>query len=202
LPENGSGTPDIDCGVALRPLNRYLSESGDSARIYQTVDGCTLILLDVLGHGANARVVAERAERYLDAHSGDGLTELLLGLHTHLLGSRGAVAACCRFDRQTQTLACAGIGNISVKVIRARQESLISRDGVIGYHTIRPHITQTAFKPGDILLMHTDGIKSTVNYALQTALLQKGAGEIADAVLKEYATKTDDACCIVMKYLP
>jgi len=193
--------PDVDCGMAIRPLNRYLSECGDTAKIYQTGDTCHLVLVDVLGHGSQAREVAELAESYLDAHYSDALIPLLQGLHVHLLGTRGAVAACCRFDRRLGTLKCAGIGNITVKVIRDKSESLISRGGVIGYQTISPHVIQTTLQPGNMLLMHSDGIKSTVSYATQPDLLRLDAAEMADAILKTYGTKTDDACCIVMKYL-
>ena len=193
--------PDIDCGMAIRPLNRYLSECGDTAKIYQTGELCLLALVDVLGHGAQAREVAVQAEAWLDAHYADELIPLLQGMHARLLGTRGAVAACCRFNRQLGTLECAGIGNITVKVIRDKSESLISRGGVIGYQTISPHIVQTLLKPGDVLLMHSDGIKSTVNYATQPDLLVQTAGNMADSILKMYGTKTDDACCIVMKYL-
>ncbi|HPF87339.1 MAG TPA: SpoIIE family protein phosphatase [Candidatus Limiplasma sp.] len=193
--------PDIDCGMAIRPLNRFLSESGDTARIYQAGEFCDLVLIDVLGHGAQARVVAQRAERYVDVHHGEELLALLQGLHAHLLGTRGAVAACCRLHVPSGALQCSGIGNISVKVLRYKQETLITRDGVIGYHTIRPQIVETTLKPGDIVLMHSDGIRSTVNYIEQQSLLEKSATGMANTIIKEYGTKTDDACCIVMKYL-
>lgn len=191
----------MECGVAIRPLNRFLSECGDAVRIYQTEDTCELFLVDVLGHGAGARVVAERAEAWLDAHHGDELTALFQGLHAHLLGTRGAVAACCRFHRETETLEFCGIGNITVKIIRDKSESMVSRDGVIGYHTISPRLTVTPLRPGSIVLMHSDGVKSTVNYTMQRELLCKNAGDMAQAILREYGTKLDDASCIVMKYL-
>lgn len=192
---------NLDCGYAVRALNRFLSECGDTGRIYRTDTACTLALIDVLGHGAQARLVAQQAEAYLDAHYADGLTGLLQGLHAELLGTRGAVGAVCRLYLQEGLLECAGIGNITVKVIRDKSETLISRDGIIGYHTIRPHVVQTPFAPGDIVLMFSDGIKSTVNYAAQKELLSKSASEIAGTILREYGTKTDDASCIVMKYL-
>jgi phosphoserine phosphatase RsbX len=190
----------IDYGIAIRPLNRYLSECGDTGKIYQYSEYCCLALVDVLGHGAEARAVAIQAETYLDAHYTEDPVSVLQDLHSQLSGTRGAVAAFCRLNLLTGLLEHAGIGNISVKLIAENPETLISRDGILGYRSASPHIVKTNMKPEDILLLHSDGIKSRVKFSDYPELLSNSAQEIADTILKEYGTKEDDASCIVMKY--
>ena len=153
----------VDFKITIRPLNRYFSECGDTGRVYKNNEICCLALVDVLGHGAVARSVAILAENYLDSHYGDDPVSLLQGLHAYLSGTRGAVAAFCRLCLQTGELDFAGIGNITAKIIGEKNESLVSRDGIIGYRAVRPHAVKTRIKPGDVVLMHSDGIKSHID---------------------------------------
>jgi len=190
----------VDFGIAIRPLNRYMSESGDMGKVYLDDTYCYLILLDVLGHGSDARSVAKQAEVYLDIHHRESPVDVLKGLHSHLTGTRGAVAAFCRLDLETGALEHTGIGNITVKIIGSNPVHLVARDGIIGYRAVSPHLLTTTIKPDDILLMHSDGIKSSFNFMNHPGLFSRHAQKIADVIVKDYGTKMDDASCIVMKY--
>lgn len=190
----------VDCGIAIRPLDRYFSECGDTGKIYQTDVYCCLALVDVLGHGKEARGVAELAEAYLDEHYTEDPVSVLQGLHDHLSGTRGAVAAFCRVHLVSGMLEYSGIGNISTKIISKVSDSLVSRDGILGYRTVSPRKTEAIMKPEDILLMHSDGIRSNFPLFKYPELFSRSADEIANLILKEYGTKRDDASCIVMRY--
>jgi hypothetical protein len=198
--ENGSCRRTVDYGIAIRPLNLYFSECGDTGVVYPCGEFYTVALIDVLGHGAEARAVAQTAEDYLAGHRADDPSALINGLHDCLTGSRGAVGACCRLYPETGALECAGIGNISVKLVGAKTQSLISRDGILGYGIVHPHPVRAVMGRTDILLLHSDGIQHHFNLLELQAMASKTAEEIAGDILKEYGTKMDDASCIAVKY--
>ncbi len=192
---------DVDYAFALRPLYHYLSECGDTARIYRAQSAYLFALIDVLGHGAEARKTAILAEKYLDDHFEMDLLSLLIGLHASLLDSRGAVGALCRFSPGTGMLTYTGIGNIAVRIVGNKSQSLPMRDGVLGYRTIRPRLLEMTLKPGEMLLLHSDGIRAHFNPLECAGLYLRDAQYIADTLIDTYATGNDDASCIVMKYL-
>ena len=192
----------IDCAFAVRPLFRRMSESGDLAAVYKNGPSCLLALVDVLGHGANARTVAIKAGACIDALSEEDPAAILGGLHQCLSGTRGAVAAVCRFDGATGTLQYAGIGNIALRLVGKQSASLVCADGVLGYGTVHAGVKEQKLLTGTTLILHSDGISTHFDILECPGILYKSAEEIAAELLDRFGIKDDDASCIVMKYLP
>lgn len=191
----------IDCSYAVRPLFRRMSESGDLAAVYCGDRICMLALVDVLGHGANARTVAVKAGNCLDAMQNETLPSMIEGLHRCLKGTRGAVAAVCRFDASTGVLKYAGVGNIALRLVGRQTESLVTTDGVLGYGVIHAGEKEQKLFAGTTLIMHSDGISTHFDILECPGLLYKGADEIAKTLLDRFGDRDDDASCIVMKFL-
>ena len=191
----------IDYGIEMRALLGGMEQCGDIGMVKQDDNQCLLALVDVLGHGADARKVALQAEEYLMAALNNDLLSVMNGLHDFIKGSRGAVVSLCSFDVATGILRHVGIGNITVRIFGANQPRLVSRDGIVGYGLISPHLYVANLLPGDTLLMHSDGIKEHFDAVECADLLGGTAEDIAFGILNRFGLKNDDSSCIVLKYL-
>ncbi len=191
----------IEIGVATKALMEDLSECGDIAHIEESEKECFLALIDVLGHGSQACELAKHAKEYLKENYKMNLSELMSGLHLYIGGSRGAVVALCRFDLEHGNLEYVGVGNITIRVIGNKSARLISKDGIVGYGKIHPQLQQISLGSGDTLLLHSDGIKEHVEAFELAAIFCENAQAAAMTILNRFCKDTDDASCIVMKYL-
>lgn len=178
-----------------------LEDCGDLAIVKDEKLSCLMVLIDVLGHGSEARVVAMAAEKCLDNCDSDSPIALLQKLHGCLKGSRGAVVSICAVNKANGFLTHAGIGNIEVRIFGAKPTRLVSRDGVVGYGTIRPKENQVQLFPGDIVMMHSDGIKAHFDATECAGLLMEDAEAIVEGTMRRYGHKKDDASCIILKIL-
>lgn len=178
----------------------FESECGDIAVIKEYDNQCFIALIDVLGHGIEARKVAILAKNYLEHSYENELTKLMNGLHEHLKGTRGAVAAICHLNILTGKLHYVGIGNITVRIFGAESRRFIPEDGVIGYIIAKPRRNITKLHNGDILIMYSDGIKEHFDELECDGLLKENAERIADGILKKFGKENDDASCVVLKY--
>jgi len=190
---------NVDCHYVFRALLGAPSECGDAGIVKIDHDRCFLGLVDVLGHGKRAYDVACFAQDYLDRHWTDDLVRLMRGLHEHLRGTLGAVAAFCRLDSSTGELAHVGIGNITVRMLGPRAFKMVSRDGVIGYRIPSVKEEKRIFYPSDILVMHSDGIREHFNILDCPGLLSGNAETIAKGILEKFGKQDDDASCIAMR---
>jgi len=191
----------VDCHLVKRALTRREAECGDTGVIKEVDNRCFLALVDVLGHGREAHAVALTAQAYLEQNCFKEPVEVMQGLHACLKGTRGAVAAICRLDIATGELAYAGMGNIVVRVLGPRAARFVSRDGVVGY--MISTVKQQAVKllAGDVLVMHSDGIKEHFELSGRPDILSGSAKSIATALLEQFWKQNDDASCIVLRYL-
>ncbi|MGO8995010.1 MAG: SpoIIE family protein phosphatase [Polyangiaceae bacterium] len=185
-------------GICIRPLAGE-TESGDACVEIRNPRGAIVVMADGLGHGARA---AAAASAFVDCVREAGLLsleELFARAHRALLKTRGAVAAVARFDVERGEVEIAGIGNISTQIARSgasRTEHPIVMPGVLGsaYRAVRPQVFP--FGMGDLLVMHSDGIRSRFDLELARALPVQAA---ASAVVRSYAKGSDDAACAIVR---
>lgn len=190
-----------DVHYISRPLLRSEDENGDLGVIIPEDSNYFLGLIDVLGHGRDAHQVALIAREYLEANSGDELTDIVKGLHEALKGTRGAVGAVCRINLETGSLNYSGVGNITVKILGPRPFTLVPREGIIGYMIPTPRELHHKLVPGDVLVMYSDGIKEHFDVLECAGLLKNPASGIAELLLEQFGKRDDDASCIVLKLL-
>lgn len=191
----------IDFGMCYRAMLGPDSECGDITFMKQYNNQCFFALIDVLGHGSEARKIAILAERYLEENYKNNIIDLINGLHLHLKGTRGAVVALCHLEISTGELTYIGIGNITVRVFGGKAIRLTPKGGIVGYKITTPRSNKLKLNPEDIVIMYSDGIKEHFDIVECAALLKEEAQEISDGILKQFGKKNDDASCIVLKYL-
>ncbi|MEW6505880.1 MAG: SpoIIE family protein phosphatase [Chloroflexota bacterium] len=191
----------VDCHFVFRALYGGAAECGDTGLIKVDTEQCFLGLVDALGHGRDAHIIGCMARDYLDVNFRNDLVVTMQGLHRHLQGTKGVVAALCRIDLNTGDIRYVGIGNIAVKILGPRTFSFAPRDGVIGYIIPTPREQHQKLGPGDILVMYSDGIQEHFDPLDCAGLFAGTAESIAHGLLEQFGKENDDASCIALRYL-
>lgn len=134
--------------------------SGDSVAAAATADGCTLLVVDALGHGPDAAWTADVATEVFHRDPDRPLEAMLAELHRMLRHTRGAVAAALRV--RSGRAEFRGVGNINAVVVGAAgPRHLLSQPGVLGLRSINPARTELALGQDDTVVLHTDGIDAS-----------------------------------------
>jgi len=193
----------IEWGVASLTLAGEV-ESGDRHVVKTFPHGALLAVMDGLGHGEQAAAAANRAVKVLQTLEIEPVVSLFKGCHERLRSTRGVVMSVAVFNAVDETMTWIGVGNVEGVLLRADptvvpgHKSLVSRNGVVGS---RLPLLEAAIVPvmrGDTLIFATDGIGSEFT---QHLALGDGPQQLADKILAQYATRTDDALVLVARYV-
>jgi hypothetical protein len=188
---------EIDCAAFGVPcVGERLS--GDVAVIEQRDEVLFIALVDVLGHGASAYAVAKMAASFLRETWSSDPAETMLALHEELRGTRGAVAAICALDTTSGDSSFAGIGDTGVVGMGPHRPSLYSKEGILGSRIRAPQEQRFRLGPGDILILHTDGVSSEFRTTLPPHSGSMKADQLARRIVQEFRRPHDDATCIVV----
>lgn len=191
----------IEWGWAGRALE---DPSGDMHAVVERDDGALVALLDGLGHGYEAAVAVRAALPVIEARASESIVLLVQECHEAMRRTRGAVMSVAWFDARDSSVTWTGVGNVDSVLIRApgqtstQNEAIATRGGVVGYRLPTLRADRHRVSRGDVLVMATDGIRSTFSGGIVT---QFSAQEIAESILVRYAKGTDDAHVVVARYL-
>lgn len=161
-------------------------------------------VIDGAGHGDEAAATSQLASALLKRHAGNSLDSILKYCHDGLCGARGAAISVAAFNTETSEMTWAGIGNVEGAFLcrkdatRILRETLLLRNGVVGYRFSAPRISRLPVHEGDLLIFATDGIAANF---LDGFELDNSAQAIADAILSLHAKGTDDALALVVRFL-
>ncbi len=189
----------LEWGVASLPFPGE-SESGDRCVVEAFDGGAMAAVIDALGHGLEAAHAASVAAQVLEWHAREKPGALLRHCHDELRNTRGAAISAASFDWPRRLMTWLGIGNVMGVLVRADAQAgpclqqMVVHGGVVGYKLpdVHPLIMQVA--PGDMLILATDGVRSDFTEILPAALNPQ---RLADRILKDYATRSDDALVLV-----
>ena len=196
----GDRMAEVDYHLVKRGLTGWEDECGDTGMIREIGDRSFLALIDALGHGKEAHKTALLAEHYVSGNCGRDLVDVMQGLHMHLKGTRGVVAAFCLLNRSTGNLRYVGVGNITSKIYGVQPYHFVPQDGIVGYMMASPKEQQRQLHYGDILMLSSDGIREHFDIYDFPDLLSGSARQIATAVLDNLGKDNDDASCLVLRY--
>lgn len=170
------------------------------------VDGTAALIgaLDGLGHGVAAADAANRGVDVLRAARAEPLEVLVQRCHRALSGTRGAAMTLVRIDFQTDTLSWVGIGNVAADLVAKHPAGVEVRSsarlagGIVG-HRIPEALTpqQVPIRPGDLLVMASDGI---VDDHLNDIDFAATALTIAEQILRSHAKDSDDALVLTARH--
>lgn len=193
--------PDFDVAWFGRPRDGE-SVGGDAAVQVRRPDGAFVAVIDVLGHGPSARRAADLAVAELLASADPDLTEVLRRLHEALRGGPGAALAVAFAERAGGRLRFAGVGNVAGRVLGAAEVRLVGRDGVVGQGRRSPREQTAVLRPGDLLLLTTDGVTGRFGPDEYPGLAFDAAERVARTVVARWGRPHDDALCLALRYRP
>ncbi|MGY0499859.1 SpoIIE family protein phosphatase [Nocardia sp. FBN12] len=177
--------------------------SGDRALVLDTGAGVLFAVLDGLGHGAPAAEAADRATTILTENCGEPLDVLMVLCHRAMVETRGAAVSLALIE-PGETLQWLGVGNVDSRLLTLGpagpelRATMLLTGGIVGYRLPSHLQPQTLpIRPGDLLLMATDGIVAVGPESLDLA---KPATAIAGDLLARDAKDTDDALVLAARF--
>ncbi|PKM77104.1 MAG: hypothetical protein CVU90_08875 [Firmicutes bacterium HGW-Firmicutes-15] len=189
----------LEVGVATR-AHPLMVVNGDDYVIKQWGENLLVAVIDGLGHGPLAHKAAHTARQYIENHFDQPVSAIFNGVGRACRGTRGVVMALAKFEWGLEKLSFASIGNIETRVFENQEKlNIIVRRGVIGFNAPNPLVIQNSWNPKNIMVMHSDGMKSHWKWDDFPDLKDKSAMFIAQSLLNNLDREDDDATVVVVK---
>lgn len=198
LYEPGAGGADLRVGVSQHALHGDPA-CGDTWHL--AIDGqhISAMVIDGLGHGADAEVAARAgAAAFAEAPFADPVQQLH-AMHQAMLGSRGGAAALAQYDGANDSLAFIGVGNIGASLIAGSQaRGLASLPGIVGGQFRKAQVFDYAQANGKLLIMYSDGLQSRWNLQDYPGLVHRHPAVIAAVLHRDFCRGRDDVTVLVV----
>ncbi|MFI2211331.1 SpoIIE family protein phosphatase [Streptomyces sp. NPDC020141] len=208
--------PGLTATARYRPAVQEYRVGGDWYDVLPLPDGKVLVAVgDIAGHGiesATGMVALRNALRGL-AFTGRSPGRLMAWLNEvtlHTPGHPTATAVCALYDPRDRTLRWASAGHLPLLLLREGRARLLDppRDILLGAVPDAAYReTVTRLRPGDTLLLFTDGLierrRDTLDEGLRELLRRSEAlsgyavDEQADRLLSEAGGDTDDDTSLI-----
>ena len=181
-------------GAAQRPR---LGEThcGDGFAVFGH-EVSNVVVVDGLGHGPEAAHAARAFLQVAASMPGSSPLDILACAGQALLHTRGAAALVTRFDCCARTLLVAGVGNVELRAIAHHPMQPLSVPGIVGRPTRPVREYSFGIRPGDLIVIMTDGISRRADLA---AVADDDPQRMAERILREYGCDHDDATCVVVR---
>lgn len=209
-PLTGSGA-GWSAAAVLRPRSGQRL-SGDLVAIVDRGDRVLIGIFDASGHGPGAHALARGLvrhvrERFSTTTTPDDVAGLAHTLHEQCAGTIGAAAGLAVLDPERSEFWYLAVGNVRAAVVGAKRFVGVSRDGVLGRRWPTPFVQRAPLHPGDLVLLWTDGLPSTLAGSLSAAARPRALAAVAPAELAKrlvaaHAKPLDDAACLVARWRP
>jgi len=184
---------------------------------------CALLaVVDGVGHGPQAAEATSKILAALEQHWRLDLALLVQECHRAATGSRGATLGLARISMPDTQVRVVGIGDVRLQLVVSQRDEALSRgsapeghgpsetewkvhrttnnNGTVGY-TMPSRLQKTAygFRPGDLLVMSTDGVNPIPDTASTQYTEGPESDEIAKSLLSSFGRVQDDATVIVVR---
>jgi anti-sigma regulatory factor (Ser/Thr protein kinase) len=199
LPDEDRAARAIDWGTFNRP-HAGERHSGDSTVIVERPNVIFMAIIDGLGHGPEAHRVATFAKDFLRESWTHDPVAVTLRLHEELKGRRGAAVGVAVLNIASGEIAYVGVGNTVIRRVGSREMRLPSTDGTLGQSVRTPVKHTMRLGKGDVLLLHTDGVRSSFKLDEYPQMQYESSATIARNVVARFGRSYDDATCIALRY--
>lgn len=196
---NGHHAHAIEVGVVSVPIKGE-EVCGDGWGARKTSESMLLMVVDGLGHGILASEAAREAERIFTSIRGDSITSILQDSHDALKKTRGAAMAVASVNFESRLLSFAGIGNIGSSIMTPLgSRGMASHNGIVGHQMQRVQEFSFPWNADSILVMHSDGLKSSWDLKPYPGIWNKHPGLIAGMLYRDFSRERDDVTVLVAK---
>lgn len=195
-------TVRLEWEAASRALPGYTS-SGDLHLVELFTNGGLAAAVDGLGHGDEAREAASTAIQTLERYAHESVISLVNRCHEALRPTRGAAMTLVSFDFVENLVTVLGIGNVETILLRSngaanpQSETMLLRNGVVGYQLPALRASVFAISPGDTLVFCTDGIDPRFVNGLTN---NESPKRLAHRILDSFFKGNDDAMVLVVRF--
>lgn len=157
------------------------------------------LVADGLGHGPLAAEASQAAAAIFAAFPHLPLPEVLRRMHEKLRSTRGSAVAVAHLDLAKGELLYAGVGNISGTIIAGEKlTNLVSQNGTVGAaFPGEVRVFPYRWESGNLLVMHSDGLKSQWQLGRYRGLMSRHPELIAGVLYRDFNRGTDDATVLV-----
>ena len=185
----------LDIGWVLRPARGEVV-CGDHVVFVEDETTSLLAVLDGLGHGPRAATASEAAGDYIRENPKLPLERMVRGCDAAIRHTRGVAMAVIRIHHAGMLLEHVGVGNVEVTSRSVEKVRPVPQPGIVGGRLRRVMVTEFRLHPGDVIVMHSDGISRL--HELEP-LIRPGAEQTAEAILGSAGLAHDDASCLVVR---
>jgi anti-sigma regulatory factor (Ser/Thr protein kinase) len=193
------GMASDDVGAVERAKSGELV-SGDAWAMHRDAAGCTLFMVDGLGHGTEAALAANEAVRQFQRSRQETPAAIVQAVHLAIRHTRGGAVAAARMDWAAATVVYAGLGNIAAALAApgGQLRRLVSLNGTAGHNARKIQAFEYPCREG-LLIMHSDGIRS--NWALEPypGFARMHPMLLAGLLMRDHERPADDATVVVAR---
>ena len=198
-----STEPACEIAIMGRPYPGELI-SGDDAVVLKSISGFVAAVCDGLGHGPEAREASNRAIEVLSQQPGLDLNQLMITLNGEVARTRGCVISIARFNRADGSIEYVSAGDVYAHLYHLRDAHFFTPTPlVIGtgqFQKQRIRVERVTVKPGSVLVMFTDGLKSRTTLKGELEVLRQPVITIAQHLLDKNSRPDDDALVCVIRF--
>lgn len=165
--------------------------------------GVRLVLADGMGHGEAAAKAGQAMVGTSLARPVHAPKQRLQQVANEMTRDRGGVISVLDLEPDAQRVCYGNLGNISGFYLRqGMQKRLVSRDGFVGSPNARPMEEQLDLLPGDVFVLHSDGLR-TVTPEVALSAARYSALMIAALLLADPKRhRRDDISVAVARWMP
>lgn len=197
-PKGFSGA-DLHFGASHHPLHSE-AVSGDGWAMSLGNEVVAAMMVDGLGHGPQAH---DAATAGTDAWLAEARADPLDGIgnmDAAMRGTRGGAVAIARYDRRSDTLRYAGIGNIagSLQTLDGSR-GLASHPGIVGVQARRSRPFEFSPVHGRLLILHSDGLQSRWNLLDYPGLVTRHPAVVTALLHRDFSRGRDDATVLAIR---
>ena len=200
---DGTTREPIEWGVATKS-RRGEATSGDLAVVIPLPDGVLVAAIDGLGHGSEAARAARVVGDVVRESTNHDLVVLVERCHSALKDTRGAAISLAFVSASDSTMTWVGVGSVEGRVVSGDRSaprpkgSLALSSGVPGHELPAMKIATLDVRPGDVLVLATDGIEPAFADSLE---LSGSPQAITDRIMARHRKSSDDALVVAVRYL-
>lgn len=194
----------IEWAAAARPLSSEDACGDQPVAIDVSGNAVLFGVLDGLGHGSQAARAAACGLEVLRRDPTKPLGVLVQACHRAMVETRGVAMTLARIDFEAGLLTWAGIGNVAAHLLAKAPTGVAPRSsaslggGIVGYRLPETiHVQTTSIRPGDLLVLTTDGVNEDYVDSVDFAA---SAGVIAERILSRHGKGTDDALVLTARH--
>ena len=193
----------VEWSVATRS-RRGEAMCGDLAVVNLLPEGALVGAIDGLGHGSEAARAAGLAGKVVRERPSRDLVVLAERCHSALRGTRGAAISLAFISPSEGTMTWLGVGNVEGRVLsgdpsaRRPKASLALGSGIPGHELPSVRTATLDVRPGDLLVLATDGIEVAFGDSLD---ISGSTQAITERILVAHRRPADDALVVAVRYL-